>query len=565
MSIDLFSLLKKSNLLLTTVLFVFFGYELNAQTDFYNIDSIPEIRIYFEQADWDHLLDSFYVEGDEERLLASLSINGQFLDSVGIRYKGFSSVSVNRNKNPFNIKLDYIKGDQNYEGIDKIKLSNVIQDPSFLREVLSYEIGRKYMPASQSNFATVYINDQYWGLYSNVEAVNKKFLAQHYASSGNAFFKCNPASLDLFGENSNLGNSLGSNIENYHPFYDMKSDEGWVDLYELIDILNEEPDDIESILNIDRTLWMHAFNYVLVNFDSYIGYAQNYYLYKDNNGQFNPIIWDLNQSFGSYRLADASEFFDGFNIEQAKTIDPLLHYSSVSVFPRPLMRKLFENDTYRRMYLAHIRTIVEENFANQDYSLRGEQMQSLIANHVFADTNKFYSNDDFYTNLNETVSDLVDYPGITNLMDARTTYLQSYAGYQGAPLISTITHTPQVVSTGDDVWINTEISDAENVVLAYRFEEHGLFQKITMLDDGTQNDGAAADGIFGIQLSNVPGFVQYYIYAENEIAARFSPERAAYEYHTIQSSLMIEGVLSMNLWHLIALPQWTKRVNMMIG
>ena len=50
------------------------------------------------------------------------------------------------------------------QGINKLKLSNVIQDPSFIREVLSYEIARKYMPASLANFANLYINDTLWGL-----------------------------------------------------------------------------------------------------------------------------------------------------------------------------------------------------------------------------------------------------------------------------------------------------------------------------------------------------------------------------------------------------------------
>jgi spore coat protein CotH len=115
-----------------------------SQTNFYAVDSIREIKIYFDQPNWDFLLDSMYVEGSEGRLTATaITIDGTQLDSVGIRYKGYSSVSVNRIKNPFNIKLDYIKGSQNYDGIDKIKLSNVIQDPSFVREVLSYEIARK--------------------------------------------------------------------------------------------------------------------------------------------------------------------------------------------------------------------------------------------------------------------------------------------------------------------------------------------------------------------------------------------------------------------------------------
>ena len=70
---------------------------------------------------------------------------------------------------------------------------------------------------------------------------------------------------------------------------------------------------------------MHALNYTLINFDSYIGYAQNYYLYYDNAKQWNPIIWDLNMSFGSFRLTDASQlYFNGFDINQAQNMDPLI-------------------------------------------------------------------------------------------------------------------------------------------------------------------------------------------------------------------------------------------------
>ncbi|MEM7038558.1 MAG: CotH kinase family protein, partial [Bacteroidota bacterium] len=248
---------------------------LSAQTDFYDLGSIREIRIYFEEANWDHILDSLYVDGEEERLEGVVEIDGTRLEGVGIRYKGFSSVSVNRRKNPFNIKLDYTDPDQHYQQINKLKLSNVIQDPSFVREVLSYEIGRKYMPASRANFANVYINDTLWGLYTNVEAVNKDFLDLHYDSRRNAFFKCNPEALDLNGENANLSNSPGTDVAQYHPLYELKSDDGWDRLYHLIDTLNNVPDSLHRVLNVDQTLWMHAFNYALINFDSYVVVAPN--------------------------------------------------------------------------------------------------------------------------------------------------------------------------------------------------------------------------------------------------------------------------------------------------
>ncbi len=507
------------------------------QSYFYHTDTIQEIRISFYESNWDELLDALYVAGDEDRLTCDLEINGVQLDSVGIRYKGFSSVSTDRTKNPFNIDLNHIIDNQHYEGYDKIKLSNVIQDPSFLREVLSYEIGRKYMPASQANYARVYINDVYWGLYTNVESVNGEFLTDRFGEQGGAFFKCNPEELDFDGDNSNLANNYGTDISNYHSFYDLKSDEGWNDLYQLIDVLNENPNEIETILNVDRALWMHAFNYCLINFDSYVGYAQNYYLYQKTNGQFSTILWDLNMSFASFRFADASEHWDGFSIEQAKIMDPLLHLNSVSVYDRPLMRNLFENSTYKRMYLAHMRTIMDENISNGQYENRAEFLHDLIDASVQEDTNKFYGYDDFQNNLSSTVNDLIDYPGLTELMEARNTYLSAYTGFTGEPSVSGINSSPQNISLGGSVTITAEVIDEQEVYLAYRYGANDVFTTVTMLDDGSQNDGSAGDGTYGRTLTNIGNTIQYYIYAQNDSAGTFSPARAAYEFYEIQSQI----------------------------
>jgi len=532
----------KTALVIWSAILLSFSQNTSSQS-LYSDSSIVEIRIYFTESNWDAILDSLYVDGLEERLMASLSIDGIPYDSVGIRYKGYSSVSVNRVKNPFNIKLDYVIGDQNHQGYDKIKLSNVIQDPSFVREVLSYEIARKYMAASLANFSNVYINDTLIGLYTNVESVKKDFLLKHYKTKVHSFFKGNPESLDLNGENSNLSNTPGTDSADYYPYYELKSDNGWADLYELIDVLNTTPNDIETVLNVDRTLWMHAFNYCLINFDSYVGYAQNYYLYQDHNGQFNPILWDLNMSFASFRLADASEFWDGFTIAEAQVMDPLLHYNSISVYPRPLMRNLFDNDTYRRMYLAHMRTIMEENFDNQWYASRAQELQTMIDTSVLNDTNKFYSYTDFLDNLTVTVTDLIDYPGITELMDARSTYLSTYTGFTDVPAISGITNAPLSPNAGDNLNITATVTDAAEVYLYYRYSAADIFQPAVMLDDGNNGDGGVGDGVYGATLNNVGNVIQYYLYAQNDSAGRFSPERAAYEYYSLESVLGFQDVV----------------------
>jgi spore coat protein CotH len=511
-----------------------FSESLIAQEDFYDINHIPEIRVTFFQENWDEILDQFYIDGLEERLLCDVEIDGTLIEGAGIRYKGFSSVSVNYTKNPFNIKLDYTYPDSAYQGHDKIKLSNVIQDPSFVREALSYEIARNYMPAGKANFAKLFINGEYWGLYTNVEAVNKSFLSQHFQSTDGPFFKCNPEELELFGENANLSNSPGTSPEDYYEIYSIKSDDGWEQLVNFIATLNENPTEIEPLLNIDRSLWMHALNYSFINFDSYVGYGQNFYVYQDENGQFNPILWDMNMSFGSFRLTDGSEYFDGFNIEQAKTIDPLTHLNNTSVFPRPLMRNLFENSTYELMYLAHMRTIFDEYFYNNFYAERAESMQSLIDEDVLADVNKFYSYDDFINNLNSTVTDFIDYPGITDLMDARAEYLASYPGFANSPDITGITNSPEELELGGTMTFTCIASSAAEVFLYHR-SDSGLFQKVEMVNSGGNE--------YEISLENTSNFLEYYFYAQNEEAGRFSPERAAYEFYALQSQINPEDLV----------------------
>ncbi len=544
---------RKFNIIL--LLAILSSINIYGQVDFYDVNQVREIRIYFDQNNWDEILDSLFTTGDGgERLLGSVNIDGTQLDSVGVRFKGFSSWNANYSKNPFNIKLDYVKGSQEYLGVNKIKLSNVIYDPSFVREVLSYEILRKYMPASRANFANVYVNDVLQGLYSNVESVNKDFVESHFGTRDNSFFKGEPEVLVFpFGSNANLEYyGPGDDSTNYIPFYELESDNGWNNLMELIYLINENPDSVGNILNTDRALWMHAFNYSLVNLDSYIAFAQNYYLYMDDNNRFNPIIWDLNMSFASFRHSDGSYHAvpPGLTINDAKNLDPLQHLT-FSITPRPLMTNLFLNDTYSRMYIAHIRTILSENFINDDYNIRGQFMQNLIDTYVQNDTGKFYSYNDFLDNFEFEVGGsggMELYPGIVDLMDARMNYLDTYPGFQGAPEISDIDNSPSFPSNNETVWITANIINGDDVYLGYRNNFRGVFQKLQMFDDGLHHDGAASDGVYGISVTAIMPQIQYYIYAENSDAGIFSPERAEYEYYTINiiGELVINEFMALN-------------------
>jgi spore coat protein CotH len=521
---------------------------LSAQSLF-EMDNIATIEIYFPQENWNQLMIDNY-ETEEYLIADSVIFNGSMKDSVGVKYKGNSTFSESNAKNPLNISIDYIKSNQDYQGHETIKLSSGQKDPSFLREALSYEIARKYMEAPRSNYAKVYINGSYHGLYTNSESVNSDFQNNYlYSDKNNTRIKCNPQNV------TNGGSSLeylGADSSSYYDFYEMKSDASWQDLIDLTNTIENSANTIENSMDIDRAIWMSAFNNVLVNLDSYSGpFRQNYYLIKDDNNRMNTIIWDLNECLGGFKMVNQGP--GGGGQTDLTQLDPMLREGDSDW---PLLNLIFSNSTYRKMYVAHMRTILNENFTNDWYAERGLELQNLIKADVQADPNTPYNYDDFIANLNNDVDVGGGGPGggnvngIINLLNARSEFLSTHDELtKTPPTISTISTTPSVVPSYSTANLIVNVEDASYVYLAYRFRPQDRFVKVQMLDDGNHNDGAANDGTYGVSVDVDALDMQYYIYAENSEAGIFSPERAEHEYHNlpIVGSLVINEFMASNV------------------
>ena len=504
---------------------------------FYDMNTVQKIEIVFTQSNWDQLLDNEKATTENYIMAKSVTINGQTFDSVGVKYKGNSTYKANQTKNPLHIELDTYK-DQMYEAYTDIKLSNVANDPSFVREVLSYQILRQYMHAPLSNYANVYINGNLIGLYSNSESVSKKFVKDRFGSKKNTFIKCNPPAGAGPGS-SDYPNLvyLGTDSSKYYAAYELNSDYGWKELIHLCDTLSNSTNNIEKILDVDRALWMLAFNNVLVNLDSYSGaFAQNYYLYRDDNRRFVPVVWDLNESFGRFSMTGTSNL----NSTTAKAqLTHLLHANDATY---PLIKQLLAIPMFKRMYLAHCKTMVQENFANGAFFTQGQALQATIDGDVQTDQNKFFSYANFTSNLSTDVSvgggpGGGTTPGIANLMNARSTYLLALSDFsQTEPSISNIALSNSAPSLKDTVFVVATIADENKVYMGYRSAANLPFSRVEMYDDGLHGDGAANDQVYGAQVILSSISTQYYIYAENNTMGKFSPARAEHEYHTINIS-----------------------------
>lgn len=522
--------------LFTLLLFCLIFTSLDAQ-DFYASEKIHTVKIKFKSDNYDEILHQMKERDKGERLVADVELNGKLYKDCGVRYKGnssyFNTRKYEKSKLPFNIKFDHIIEGQTFaQGLTKLKLSNVFRDPSYLREVLSYQIANKYLNSPKANFVKVYANDTYLGLYNNTESVEDDFLKEKFGTKKGILVKCDPSwSTEEIpscpkGDKASL-EYLGDDPACYKGLYEMKEggEEGWTELIKLTKILNEKPEEIHKYLNVDQALRMLAFNNVLVNLDSYTGrLCHNYYLYKHpDTGIWEPIIWDMNLSFGGFRFLENK----GLSNEEMATMSPFIHYKTRNP-KRPLLVKLLENETYRKIYVGHLRTILEENFANGEYKKQAERIRQAIDSEVRNDANKLYAYEEFQKNYTQTTqagrSKIV---GITELMEPRVTYLKKHPLLAKAP--PTIEKPTAEKFSEEDLVIQAKVTEAEAVWLYYRANEKTAWSRTEMYDDGAHNDQSSEDKIYGASIPFVNG-TQYYVVAEGSRSAALSPERASLEF-----------------------------------
>lgn len=514
-----------------------FSTQAQTQKDFYDASVIQNIEIKFEQENWRYILDSLRFNGDAV-LIGDVVVNGRTIEDAGVRYRATRSFQPGGNRNGLDILLNHVDANSNYQGYTSVKLSSALRDPSMVREVLGYEIARRYMPAPKANYARVTINGKLYGLFINVEAVDEGFVKRHFNETGGVMYRSAPRT-DTKGQEGCRSNIFGSlqldnSAECYRQNYELTMGTGFDPLYSLAKTLRDKPDDIANVLHVDHALWMLAFNNALLNLNSYTGqYSSNYFLYRGKSGQFTPILWDLNLCFGSYKNTGIGSDLKLTSVIQ---LDPLLHSNNSE---RPLISRLLSNDLYKKMYLSHLMTIANDYLTNDKYLNRAKELQQMIRPELVKDVNwaSFYTMAEFDQSLKVTIGKKSRIPGLAEVMGPRADFLRKHPELTVLPpTISDISvkHREKLSA----VMVNTFKIQAKvgefpkRVRIFYRFNSDDAFREAQMHDDGKNADEAANDGIYGIDIAPAgTRSIEFYIVAENARMVTYSPSRYMYEFH----------------------------------
>lgn len=455
--------------------------------------------------------------------------NGATNYHVGARWKGNTSYGGGPGgaggpvRKSVNLEFDFVVTNANLMSYSTVNLNNAAGDETVMREALFFNVMSQYTPCPKGAMCQLYANGALWSVYALIQQENGQLIKEWFPSNnGDRWRAPNPPNTTADTGFGYLGNT---NIATYLTKYELKTDnattnEAFARLIHAIDVLNNTAtnllrDKVEDVFAVDDWLWFFACENIFVDDDSYWNKGGDYgFYYEIESGRIHPVEHDGNESFTAAAGIDY-------------TVTPVAGVTSTN---RPLLNKLLPITELRQRYLAHLRTVLTENFNPAVMTPRINSFHALSINALLADPRKGITMA-AYTN------DLV---ALKTYITNRYNFLMSHAELTPLqPNINTVSGPAATVFATNIPAITAQVtangsSGVGSVWLYFRDKNYGRFTVRQMFDDGAHGDGAASDGVFGAVTTNYPAGNKIHYYVEARAtntakAARFSPARAEWE------------------------------------
>jgi len=431
---------------------------------------------------------------------------------IGFRLRG--NTSRYSQKKSFKVSFNtYVPG-RKYYGLEKMNLNGEHNDPSIIRSKLCWDLLRDFdIPGSRSNHVRVYINNNYYGLYINVEHIDEEFVDSRFGNQDGNLYKCLwPADLDY----------LGSNPDNYklmigdRRVYQLKTNkqqDDYSDLAHFIDVLNNTPDEdfkceIDKVFNVYDYLKIIAVDVFTGNWDGYIYNNNNFYLYHNTEtGKFEYIPYDMDNTYGIDWI--------GRNWGTRNIYDWQQHGDNV----RPLYTRIMENQELRDQFSFYIKKLIEEIAGLPEYQQRIDSIRDMIAQYVVNDPfyplDYGYTYEDFLNSFDEALGEHVAY-GLKPYINIRiSSTLEQLENNDALPIVKYVGNGQIVPEQVINVTAFAEDDGSLSSVLLKYSINGGFWIDSVMYDDGEHNDGESGDNLFGGLLPQIEfgTMIKYRVFA----------------------------------------------------
>ena len=232
-------------------------------------------------------------EGDWRETQMSFTMAGKAYGpyTVGVHLKGaWGSWRDVTQKAAFKIKMDAFVKDQTLFGISKFTLNNMVQDPSYIHESLTYRLYRALgVPTPRTGYANVTLNGIDYGLHLNIETMNKELLSRWGITSNHLYKGAVPYFPDFYpGYESQFAIESGSNTDTsdlteFIRVQSLGASAWWTSMGKIADMKQ-------------MTLGWATELYV-GHWDGYVMNKNNYFLNFDRYGKVTLLPWGTDQTW----------------------------------------------------------------------------------------------------------------------------------------------------------------------------------------------------------------------------------------------------------------------------
>jgi spore coat protein CotH len=337
----------------------------------FNPGTLHDFRIVMDPQDWSSLQRDFL---SNQYYAANIAVDGEVLQQVGIRSRGKGSRSGT--KPGLLIDTNKYVSNQEFHGVKKLVLDNVIQDGSFLHEPLAYPVFEAMGIAGPAiSYTRVTVNDQYWGVYWLIENIDKNFLAARFGDKEGNLYKYEYVEDYRFTDK-------GSDPKAYVPIFKGESPDNpdMTGLVAFIQAANSASETgfaaaMGQYMDVDRFLTYVAVENAIAGQDGFVGLQgmNNMYLYQfTGQTKFVFIPWDQDTSFVSATW-------------------PVMQRMDTNV----LTRKLIADPAKKQFYLDQVKAAAAKAVNAAFLMPKLEAYYSVMRNAVLEDTKKPFTNEQF--------------------------------------------------------------------------------------------------------------------------------------------------------------------------
>jgi len=245
-------------------------------------------------------------EGDAEGPAPGMFGYAAIIPNATISVHGYTSTQVPYEKS-FKLALTDPAG--RWREQSNITLIKSVWDPIRCRNKLSYDLIRNIpdMVSTRTQFARLFIkdttagSDQFvdYGFYTQVEAINKRYLKNHGLDSTGQLYKAKFFEFNRYPDNIRTIDDPQFNLAMFEDILAVKGSDDHSKLISMLDDVNNYAMDINEVINkhfnMDNYITWLAFNILVGNEDIT---TQNFYLYSPTNSdKWYFIPWDLDGAF----------------------------------------------------------------------------------------------------------------------------------------------------------------------------------------------------------------------------------------------------------------------------